>query len=356
MYLQQRNGLLLFCHFNGGHVHQEHLPESAEHKALIEREVRTCERVGASVKTEVRTARWRRRADFIAVGTTVTLAGEIQLTSVTRRSVGQRQRDLARAGNRVLWTTDSTRPDFLDGVPRLVIPALSGWQQALRDPELAIVAGWWLVEYQRCGWSDAWSGGRPRCPRTGSLRPCGRMHAYPTRNATTLTYRPTDAPVAKIGTGDRPHLDSVVGGIVMGDWLPYKRKVKGGHQFEWIPARDYDRVVEDRGGGDPKETECSPGVNRQAITSAERTCEAGRGSTVVLDPALPDWREQTPVLGGEGDDGGHLQRRMDVTTKSDSWADHPRWRNSARCTTCGQPLFHRESISLGVCAQHRASG
>ncbi|MGH7511124.1 MAG: hypothetical protein ACREMZ_16920, partial [Gemmatimonadales bacterium] len=191
MYLRLRDGLRLFCHLGRGHVHQEHMPESEEHKALVEREVRTCERVGASVETEVRTARGSRRADFIAVGDSVTLAGEIQRTSETRQKVGSRHRDLTRDGSRALWTTDSRRPEFLDGVPRLVIPALRGWQQALRAPELAIVAGWWLMEYQRCGWPDEWNGNRPRCPRTGSPRPCGKMHAYPTRNVDTWTYRPT---------------------------------------------------------------------------------------------------------------------------------------------------------------------
>jgi hypothetical protein len=294
------------------------MPESDEHKALVEREVRTCARLGASVETEVRTARGRRRADFIAVGAAVTLAGEIQLTNVSRRSIGQRQRDLTRDGNRALWTTDSRKPAFLDGVPRLVIPALSGWQQARNDPELAIIAGWWLVEYQRCGWSDAWSGDRPRCPCTGSLRTCGRIHAYPTRNATMSSRR--------------PHLDIVVGGIVTGEWLPYKRRVKASHQFEWIPAKDYERVVEDRGGGDPERAERSPGTIHRPITSAERTCD--------VDATAPSPTTRNGLV---------------YASTSDGWADHPRFADVPRCTICGQPMFHPESISLGVCARHRPS-
>jgi hypothetical protein len=28
--------------------------------------------------------------------------------------------------------------------------------------------------------------------------------------------------------GNRPHLDILVGGIVLGQWLPYQRKIRGG--------------------------------------------------------------------------------------------------------------------------------
>jgi hypothetical protein len=134
MYLRRHKGLLLFYHIGSRHVHPKHTPESDEHKALVQREVRTCERVGAEVETEVWTAKGRRRADFIAAGPEVTLAGEVQLTKVPRQSIAQRQRNLTRDGKRALWTTDSTQPGFLDGVPRLVIPALTGWQQVVRDP------------------------------------------------------------------------------------------------------------------------------------------------------------------------------------------------------------------------------
>jgi hypothetical protein len=261
------------------------MPESDEHKALVQREVRTCELVGASVDTEVRTAKGRRRADFIAVGPEVTLAGEIQLSSEPPRRIGQRQRDLTRDGKRALWTTDNVRPQFLSGVPRLVIPALSGWQQALRDPELAIVAGLTLVEYQRCGWADPWSG-TIRCPHTRLLRSCGKIHAYPTAKVTTRTYRPTSERVAQIGMGRRPHLDYVVGGIVMGEWLPYERKVKGQRQFVWMPAEDHPRFVEDQGGGDPESAERNAGLDRRSTEAAERTCEdrtGGRRSTTIID-------------------------------------------------------------------------
>jgi hypothetical protein len=190
----------------------------------------------------------------------------------------------------VLWTTDSTRPGFLNGVLRLVISALRGWQQALRDPELAIVAGLTLVEYQRCGWVDEWTGSIrcPRKPRGRSLGPCGRIHAYPTVDATTRTYRPTRGPVMQIGMGNRPHLDFVVGGIVMGQWLPYERKVSTGRQFEWMPADDYERFVEDRGGGDPTEAERNSGERRPVIELFRRTCEpdtGGRWRATIIDMA-----------------------------------------------------------------------
>jgi hypothetical protein len=41
--------------------------------------------------------------------------------------------------------------------------------------------------------------------------------------------------------------------------------------------------------------------------------------------------------------------------KPDEWAEHPRWADAPRCTTCGQPLIHPESIELGVCLRHRPS-
>jgi hypothetical protein len=39
----------------------------------------------------------------------------------------------------------------------------------------------------------------------------------------------------------------------------------------------------------------------------------------------------------------------------DEWAEHPRWADVPRCTTCGQPLIYPESIELGVCLRHRSS-
>ncbi len=337
MHFKQRNGLRLFCHAEGGHVHAEHMPESDKHKALAEREMRTCERVGATVEAEVCTARGRRRADFIAVGSTVTLAGEIQLTRISRQSVGQRQRDLARAGNRALWTTDSIRPEFLDGVPRLVIPALTGWQQALRAPELRIVAGWWQMEYQRCGWADVWTGTQ-RCPRSGSPVPCGRLHAYPTRERLTRV-------------GGSPDLDFVVGGIVMGEWLPYQRKVRNGRPFEWIPTEDYARVIEDRGGGSPELAERNASTSRYAIVAAARTCETGdRSFDTAMIPGSTAASQMPPAaardLAGVPPDAGDVFKR-------DGWADHPRWAGAPRCTICRQPMFVDESISTGMCARHR---
>jgi hypothetical protein len=41
--------------------------------------------------------------------------------------------------------------------------------------------------------------------------------------------------------------------------------------------------------------------------------------------------------------------------KPDGWAEHPRWADAPRCTRCGQPLIHPESIELGVCLRHRPS-
>jgi hypothetical protein len=56
------------------------------------------ERVGAFVETEVRVANGRRRADFVAVGPEVTLAGEVQRSFETPQRISGRQRDLTRDG------------------------------------------------------------------------------------------------------------------------------------------------------------------------------------------------------------------------------------------------------------------
>jgi hypothetical protein len=322
MYFAQRQGRRLFCHMGTHHVHPEHEPESDEHKALVEREVRSCERVGASVDTEVRTANGRRRADFIAVGPTVTLAGEVQRSTESPRRIAQRQRDLTRDGKRALWTTDSRRPEFLAGVPRLVIPNLTSWQQALRDPELAIVAGLTLVEYQRCGWTDEWTGSI-RCPKTRLLRTCGKIHAYPTANATPNTYKPTSGPVAQFGMGNRPHLDYVVAGIVLAQWLPYQRTARGARQFVWMPAEDYIRFVDDRGGTDPAIAERSVGIASGRGQASARTCETDAEAAPA--PSVIDLKPHAPVPGG-------------VVL---NWANHSVG-SPAPCRHCGRPALCRD--------------
>ncbi|MET7424223.1 hypothetical protein [Dactylosporangium sp. NPDC005555] len=324
MYFQRRGALRLFCHIGSNQVHAEHMPESAEHKALVEREVQTCVRVGASVDTEVRAANGRRRADFVAVGPDVVLAGEIQRSTEPARRIGQRQRDLSRDGKRVLWTTDNVEPGFLKNVPRLVIPNLTGWQQALRDPELAIVAGMTLVEYQRCGWSDQWSG-TTRCPHTNSLRPCGKIHAYPTLEANTHTYRPTSGPVMQFGMGNRPHLDVLVAGIVLGDWLPYQRKARTGYQFVWMPTEDYKRFVEDRGGTDTESAERNAGLIRQRTGTAERNCETDRNPPSVVIDLKPAW--------------------SDRHKNTLNWTSH-QGGDPAPCRHCGRPAIARDEHGL----------
>jgi hypothetical protein len=333
MYFQERQGRRLFCHMGTHDVHPEHEPESDEHKALVEREVRTCERVGASVETEVLTANGRRRADFVAIGPEVTLAGGIQRSPESARRVAQRQRDLTWDGKRALWTTDSLRPEFLKGVPRLVIPNLSGWQQALHDPELAIVAGLTLIEYQPCGWTDLWTRSI-RCPRTGRLRSCGKIHAYPTASVTPNTYRPTSGPIMQFGMGNRPHLDFVVAGIVLAQWLPYERKASNGRQYVWMPADDYSRFADDRGGGDPSTAERLAGVESSSTAPTSRTCETRPGTAAG---ALIDMKPHTPTQGGV----------VLVWTKHAVGDPQP-------CQYCGKPAWCRDEAGIPshkVCAE-----
>jgi hypothetical protein len=46
---------------------------------------------------------------------------------------------------------------------------------------------------------------------------------------------------------------------------------------------------------------------------------------------------------------------MGDSPRPDEWAEHPRWADTSRCTACGQPLIHPESIELGTCLRHRPS-
>lgn len=296
MYMRQRpDGKDSFCHADKHEPHPEHEPESPEHKALVDREVGTCQLVGASVNTEVWAANGRRRADFIAVGPEVTLAGEVQLSPKSPAQIGRRQRDLASDGKRVVWTTHNVGAEFLAGVPRLVVPALSrGWKQVRDADQLPIVSGLVLVEYRRCGWADTWSGTN-RCPRTRSAVPCGRIHAYPTATADTQSYRPTGELVTQIRMGKAPHLDYVIGGIVTGGWLPYARKVKNQLRFVWMPAEDYPRFVEDRGGAaDPKSAERNAGPGHVIAKPAARTCENAAGGGGGLRTIIPPVRSPVP--------------------------------------------------------------
>lgn len=339
MYFQERQGRRLFCHIGTHHVHPEHEPVSDEHKALVEREVRACELVGASVNTEVRTASGRRRADFIAVGPEITVAGEVQRTAEPVRHIAQRQRDLTQDGKRALWTTDSLHPEFLEGVPRLVIPNLTSWQQALDDPWLAIVAGLTLVEYQPCGWTNTWTGSI-RCPQTGRLRSCGKIHAYPTANVTANTYRPTSGPVAQFGMGNRPHLDFVVAGIVLAQWLPYERRAGAKRQFVWMPADDYTRFVEDHGGGDPGMVERLIEIETARGEASARTCEerAGASDTSTVIDMKPRVSVQSGVVL--------------------AWSSHSIG-NFQPCRYCSKSALCRDERGLPahkVCAEKAAEG
>ncbi|MDO3700303.1 hypothetical protein Q3W71_01235 [Micromonospora sp. C28SCA-DRY-2] len=140
-----------FRHEDGRSPHPEHQPESDTHKALKERKARTWMSVGGTVEVEVWRPRARRRPDVVAVGPVLTVAGEIQHSKETPRTIRARQRALHKAGDRVVWTTDRGADDitFLRPVPHLSVPALSDHRLYLTEPRLEIGAGAIMFETQR---------------------------------------------------------------------------------------------------------------------------------------------------------------------------------------------------------------
>jgi hypothetical protein len=233
----------VFRHENGQQPHQEHMPESDTHKALKEREASAWEQAGAQVRMEEWRPRAKRRPDVLAVRAGLTVAGEVQHTTITPGMVGRRQKALSAAGDRVVWTTDRDATDvaFLRRVPHLAVPALDDHKmyQRSRTPLLNVVTGWTFFEAQRCGWADAWRGTN-RCPVSGRSVPCGRLHLYPTLNV--KEYKASAD--ARFPFGKTVHLDHLLEGILNESWVPYRAAE---NRTTWVPADAYEKVVDERG-------------------------------------------------------------------------------------------------------------
>ncbi|SCF18790.1 hypothetical protein GA0070563_10635 [Micromonospora carbonacea] len=242
-FVEGRHGPM-FRHEDGRSPHPEHEPETDTHKALKERKARTWESVGGTVEVEVWRPRARRRPDVLAIGPDLTVAGEIQHSKATPRSIQARQRALRKAGDRVVWTTDRGAGDiaFLHAVPHLSIPALADHRMYLSQTRLELSAGAITFETQRCGWADLWTGTN-RCPATRNAKPCGSMHLYPTLNPHSYS-RQKAATTALFPCGPRPHLDHLLEGILHGTWLPYRHR----DRVSWIPADAHATVTAERGG------------------------------------------------------------------------------------------------------------
>ncbi|SCG45726.1 hypothetical protein GA0070619_1729 [Micromonospora zamorensis] len=218
-FVEGRHGPL-FRHEDGRSPHPEHQPETDTHEALKERKARTWESVGGTVEVEVWRPRARRRPDVLAIGPVLTVAGEVQHSRETPRTIRARQRALRKAGDRVVWTTDRGADDiaFLHSVPHLSVPALDDHRIYLSEARLEIGAGAITFETQRCGWADLWTG-TTRCPVTRKTMPCGRLHLYPTLNPHSYS-RQKAATTAMFPCGPRPHLDHLLEGILHGTGCP----------------------------------------------------------------------------------------------------------------------------------------
>lgn len=269
-----------FRHENGRSPHTEHQPETDIHKALKERKARTWGQAGA---TEVRVESWRpragRRPDVLAIGPRLTVAGEVQHSTARPRVIQARQKALAKAGDRVVWTTDINAADirFLHVVPHLVVPALGDHRRYLSDARLEIGAGAITFEPQRCGWPDIWHGGGTRCPVTRKSAPCSQWHLYPTFNPRDYN-RTASVANATFPCGPRVHLDHLLEGILHGQWLPYRWRGR----VTWIPADAHDQVVAERGGS--VEAAEAAAVRRRD-RAAERACEKRLGIIPDQDEA-----------------------------------------------------------------------
>ncbi|MGQ5263312.1 competence protein CoiA family protein [Micromonospora sp. ZYX-F-536] len=288
-FVEGRHGPM-FRHEDGRSPHPEHQPETDTHKALKERKARTWASVGGTVEIEVWRPRARRRPDVVAVGPVLTVAGEIQHSKETPRTIRARQRALHKAGDRVVWTTDRGADDitFLHPVPHLSVPALSDHRLYLTEPRLEIGAGAITFETQRCGWADLWTG-TSRCPVTRKAVPCGRLHLYPTFNPRSYS-RQKAATTAVFPCGPRPHLDHLLEGILHGSWLPYRHR----DRVTWIPAGDHNEVIVERGGTvELAENGSAPRRDR----TTERACERRYG-TGIAQGAAPEV-ENLPLCCGE---------------------------------------------------------
>lgn len=286
----------VFRHEDGRSPHAEHTPESDIHKAFKAREADTWTQSGAEVTIEAWRPRAKRRPDVLAVGTRLTVAGEIQHTTVHPSVVGRRHKALTAAGDRVVWTTDRSSAEvaFLRRVPHLVVPALDDHRlyQRTQTRHLNVTSGWTLFESQRCGWADMWQG-TTRCPVTGRLTPCGRLHLYPTLNP--HAYRPD--PNAEFPCGPSPDLDHLLEGILNDAWRPFGM---GRQRTTWIPTMAYDHVVAERGGGT---TEAGrqpqpPAGQRNASRVCEHNAASAATSTTAVTEPSPDSQTPTSICCG----------------------------------------------------------
>jgi hypothetical protein len=305
----------VFRHENGQQPHQEHMPESDTHKALKEREASAWEQVGAQVRMEEWRPRAKRRPDVLAVRAGLTVAGEVQHTTITPGMVGRRQKALSAAGDRVVWTTDRDATDvaFLRRVPHLAVPALDDHKmyQRSRTPLLNVVTGWTFFEAQRCGWADAWRGTN-RCPVSGRSVPCGRLHLYPTLNV--KEYKASAD--AMFPFGKTVHLDHLLEGILNESWVPYRAAE---NRTTWVPADAYEKVVDERG-----EFAEGAGLGRvhPSRSRTSRVCEqnavlAAAPAAATITPVVPGQRvaEQDVLPGVDG--------QVCCGTRVANWKDGP---------------------------------
>jgi hypothetical protein len=270
----------MFRHETGNWSHVEHVPESDTHKALKERKAAIWSAAGArSVETEEWRPKAKKRPDVFAVGEKLTVAGEVQHTQITPSAVGRRQKALATAGDRVVWTTDRTADNvaWLRRVPHLAVPALDDYRlyRRVETPLLNVVTGWMYFEAQRCGWADLWRRNTSRCPESGKLVACGKLHLYPTLNS--AEYRPDSD--ARFPHGPTMHLDHMLEGILSGTWVPYRPPRRD--QVVWVPADRLEQVIAERGpSGDAEQP--APG-RRSRREAASRSCDTG----VIPGPRPP---------------------------------------------------------------------
>lgn len=292
----------VFRHEDGQQPHQEHTPESDTHKALKEREASAWEQAGAQVRVEQWRPRAKRRPDVLAVRAGLTVAGEVQHTTIPPEVVGRRQKALAAEGDRVVWTTDRDAADvaFLRRVPHLSVPALDDHRmyQRSRTPLLNVVTGWTFFEAQRCGWADTWRG-TSRCPVSGRAMPCGKLHLYPTLNV--KEYKASAD--AMFPFGETVHLDHLLEGILNELWVPYRAAQ---NRTTWVPADAYEKVVDERGEfAEGAGLGRVPPRRRQAGRVCEQNAAATAAAAAMAPPVLPGQRVAgQDVLPGVGDRRG----------------------------------------------------
>lgn len=237
-------------------------PESDKHKAFKERIAKVGERIGAKVMLENSTGSRRVRTDVtLTIGERI-LGCEVQVSPLKPGTVAKRAQLAATAGRNPFWLTDHPSPVWIEKAPWTTVPPTT-WHRVFEGTDLLVSGGVRVAVMERCGQRG------PSCPKTG-CQPCGQMHLH-------------------LDVARGVQLDRLVEDAATGASLSLAEpRSRGGFNYHWVSAADFDRFHNDR-GFEPFNPVVRSRVETQGAGRWNRSCDEllPRGPQ-TLEPPVPE--------------------------------------------------------------------